>query len=50
MIEIGKINQLSIKEKVIYGYLLDGGEFDDILLINKQAREGLAVGDVVSVA
>lgn len=49
MIEIGKLNKLCIKDKIAYGYNLDGGEQGDILLLNKQAREGLSEGEFVDV-
>ena len=49
MVEIGKINKLTIKRKRDYGVHLDGGDSGDILLKKKHAPENCQPGDEVEV-
>jgi predicted RNA-binding protein (virulence factor B family) len=49
MAEIGRINKLTIKRKLDYGALLDGGEAGDILLPKKYVPENCQPGDEVEV-
>lgn len=49
MIEVGKINTLKVNEKVAFGFNLDGENLGDILLLNKQIKGDLSVGDDVDV-
>ena len=49
MVEIGKINTLTIKRKRDYGVHLDGGDSGDILLKKKHAPENCQPGDEVEV-
>ncbi len=49
MAEIGRINKLTIKTKLDYGALLDGGESGDILLPKKYVPEKCQPGDEVEV-
>jgi len=49
MAEIGRINKLTIKRKLDYGALLDGGESGDILLPKKYVPENCQPGDEVEV-
>lgn len=48
MVEIGKINTLTIKTVQSYGVHLDGGEHGDILLLKKDLPEDCGVGDPVN--
>jgi predicted RNA-binding protein (virulence factor B family) len=49
MVEIGRINKLTIKRKLDYGAHLDGGESGDILLPKKYVPEKCQPGDEVEV-
>ena len=49
MVEIGKINKLTIKRKRDYGVHLDGGDSGDILLKKKHTPENCQPGDEVEV-
>ncbi len=49
MVEIGRINKLTIKRVRDYGIHLDGGESGDILLKKKDVPEKCQVGDTVEV-
>ncbi len=49
MVEIGKINRLSVKGIQSYGIHLDGGEFGDILLRGTYAVEKFRPGDEIDV-
>lgn len=44
MLALGKINRLTIKKKVDFGYFLDGLEWGEILLPKRYAPEDAAVG------
>ncbi len=49
MVEIGRINRLTIKGTQAYGIHLDGGESGDILLRDKSAAERYQPGDEIEV-
>lgn len=49
MVQIGKINRLSIKGTQAYGIHLDGGESGDILLRDKSAAQKYQPGDEIDV-
>ena len=49
MVEIGRINKLTIKRKLDYGAHLDGGESGDILLPKKYVPKKCQSGDEVEV-
>ncbi len=49
MVDIGRINKLTVKKMLDYGTLLDGGESGDILLLKKHAPENCQPGDEVEV-
>lgn len=49
MINTGKFNTLKIARKVEYGFYLDGGDGDEILLPNKLASNACDVGEHVEV-
>jgi predicted RNA-binding protein (virulence factor B family) len=49
MVEIGRINKLTIKRKLDYGAYLDGGESGDILLPKKYIPKKCQPGDEVEV-
>ncbi len=49
MVQIGKINRLSVKGIQSYGIHLDGGEFGDILLKSVHAAEKYRPGDIIDV-
>jgi hypothetical protein len=49
MVEIGRINKLTIKRKRDYGVHLDGGEAGDILLPKRYVPEECQPGDTVEV-
>lgn len=49
MVEIGRINKLTIKRKLDYGAHLDGGESGDILLPKKYVPKKCQPGDEVEV-
>ncbi len=49
MVEIGRINKLTIKRMREYGLHLDGGEFGDILLKGKYDPEKCRPGDEIEV-
>lgn len=49
MAELGRINKLTIKRKLDYGALLDGGGSGDILLPKKYVPENCQPGDEVEV-
>jgi uncharacterized protein len=49
MVEIGRINKLTIKRKLDYGVYLDGGESGNILLPKKYVPERCQPGDDVEV-
>jgi len=46
---IGKMNRLTVKEAVPYGFLLEGDELGDLLLSNKQCKKKPTLGDKVNV-
>ena len=49
MVQIGKMNRLSIKGTQVYGIHLDGGTSGDILLRNKFATQQYQPGDEIDV-
>ena len=49
MLEIGRLNQLTVIELADLGAYLDGGEWGDILLPTKELPEHLAEGDELTV-
>jgi uncharacterized protein len=49
MVQIGKINRLSIKGMQSYGMHLDGGAAGDILLKGRYAAEKYQPGDTIDV-
>ena len=49
MVQIGKINRLSVKGAQVYGIHLDGGDSGDILLRDKAAAQKYQVGDEIDV-
>ncbi len=49
MVEIGKINTLTIKTMQAYGVHLEGGDVGDILLLKKDLPEDCGLGDAVNV-
>ncbi|MFT6105852.1 MAG: putative RNA-binding protein (virulence factor B family) [Rickettsiales bacterium] len=49
MIEVGKVNKLSIVKKVDFGLYLDGGSLDNILLPARYAPEEFEIGDELEV-
>lgn len=49
MVEIGRINKLTIKRKLDYGVHLDGGELGNILLPKKYVPKRCQIGDDVEV-
>lgn len=49
MVEIGKINKLSVKKVQAYGAQLDGGEAGDVLLPLKDVPDTCRPGDVMEV-
>ncbi len=48
MVQVGKVNKLTVKSKQAYGVHLDGGEAGDILLLKKDLEQAV-VGDEVEV-
>ncbi|MFU8780740.1 MAG: S1 RNA-binding domain-containing protein [Kiritimatiellia bacterium] len=49
MVEIGKMNRLTVLRSSAHGLFLDGGSLGDILLPKRYASRGLKPGDVVEV-
>ncbi len=49
MVEIGRINTLTVMREADFGVYLDGGEFGGILLPKKEVPEGCKVGDSLEV-
>lgn len=49
MIEMGRLNKLSVLKKVEFGVFLDGGEDGEILLPQRSAPESCEVGDILEV-
>jgi len=49
MVELGKLNTLTVLKKVDFGLYLDGGDLDEILLPRRYVPEGCSVGDKLDV-
>lgn len=49
MIELGKLNTLTVLKKLDFGIYLDGGDLDEILLPRRYVPEGCSVGDQLEV-
>ncbi|MDC9724536.1 MAG: S1-like domain-containing RNA-binding protein [Gammaproteobacteria bacterium] len=49
MIELGKLNTLTVLKKLDFGIYLDGGDLDEILLPRRYVPEGCSVGEQLEV-
>ncbi|NOQ93632.1 MAG: GntR family transcriptional regulator [Methylophaga sp.] len=49
MIELGKLNTLTVLKKLDFGIYLDGGDLDEILLPRRYVPDGCSVGDQLEV-
>lgn len=49
MVELGKLNTLSVLKKLDFGIYLDGGDGEEILLPRRYVPEGCSVGDELEV-
>lgn len=49
MVNLGKINTLKVLKKVDFGHYLDGGEFGEVLLPNRDTTAALELGEDIDV-